>query len=387
MIAIKRSKKLNIAKVLRTIWLNPGISRIAISRDLELDKSTVTLIVNELIEVGLVCPVAEGKAGPQGGRRPIQLIINKDFACVIGVEFQPQACSLIAADLNGEIFTDRVVPVDFKGRALDEVFLPLVKAFVTNIKKGKHRILALGFGAAGIIDPFQGIINQSIPMNITTPYFFSQRIGDRFDYISQIENDANCCAWGELVAHRNSDLKDFLFVLMEIRKSHPTDTSPSSIAVGMGVVIDGKVHRGATFSAGEFRSILWKKKSPTQFSTSSTATDGIEADAKLRKKIFRELGRHVAFFVNTLNLSHVVLGGDVEPYREELVELLDKEIQTNWPYPNRVDCQIKFSSAAHLSVAFGAAGMMLGQLFAEKEIEGHRGDRLPLGIDLMTTAL
>lgn len=387
MIAIKRNKKLNIARILRTIWLNPGISRVDISRVLGLDKSTVTLIVNELIEMGLVYPVAEGKAGPQGGRKPIQLMINKDFACVVGVEIQPESCTMISADLDGQIFESGVVPVDFDIHKLEEVFVPIVEEFIRGIEENKRMIIGLGFGISGIIDPFKGIIHQSIPLNITAPYDFYHNIGERFDMITLIENDANCCAWGELTYHRKSDLRDFLFVLMKFRRKDPSGLKRSGLGVGMGIVVDGKVHYGNNFSAGEFRSIMWKQGNLNQFSISNKASLNFNKDSKLRSKLFCELSKHIALFVNTLNLSHVFIGGDVLPYQDELAGPLNEEIQNNWAYSGEVQCEVHFSSPAHLSVSFGAASMILNQLFADKEIQGQQGSLLPIGIDLMASSL
>ncbi len=372
---------------MRSIWLNPGISRVDISRELGLDKSTVTLIVNELIDMDLVYPVAEGKAGPQGGRKPIKLNINRDFACVVGVEIQPESCTMIGADLEGQIFESDVVPLEINSHKIEDVVVPIVEKFIKRIEKTKRLIIGVGFGISGIIDPFKGIIHQSIPLNITSPYDFYSSVSDHFDIINLIENDANCCAWGELTYHRQSDLRDFLFVLIKFRKGDPSGTKHSGPAVGMGIVIDGKVHHGSTYSAGEFRSIKWKKGNLNQFSISNMATLEFEKKFKLRNELFVELSQHIALFVNTFNLTHVFIGGDVLPYQDELEILLKEEIQNNWAYSDKVQCDIHFSSPAHLSVAFGAASMLLNQLFAEREMKGQEGIRLPLGIDLMVSNL
>ncbi len=387
MLAIKRNKKLNIARILRAIWLNPGISRVDISRELGLDKSTVTLIVNELIDMDLVYPVAEGKAGPQGGRKPIKLNINRDFACVVGAEIQPESCTMIGTDLEGQIFESDVVPVNLSLNKIEEIVVPIVEKFIKRIEKTKRLIIGLGFGISGIIDPFKGIIHQSIPLNISAPYDFYHSVSDHFDIINLIENDANCCAWGELTYHRQSDLRDFLFVLIKFRKGDPSGMKHSGPAVGMGIVIDGKVHHGSTYSAGEFRSIKWRKGNLNQFSLSNKASLEFEKKSKLRHDLFVELSQHIALFVNTFNLTHVFIGGDVLPYQDELKIIVKDEIQNNWAYSDKVQCDIQFSSPAHLSVAFGAASMLLNQLFAEREMQGQEGIRLPLGIDLMASSL
>ena len=63
------TNSLNIPKILRAVWQNKGISRIELSRLLEIDKSTVTLIVSKLLESGIIETIAEGKAGATGGRK------------------------------------------------------------------------------------------------------------------------------------------------------------------------------------------------------------------------------------------------------------------------------------------------------------------------------
>jgi len=67
--------------------------------------------------------------------------------------------------------------------------------------------------------------------------------------------------------------------------------------------------------------------------------------------------------VNTLNLSHVFVGGSIEKYRDLIVPIFKEEIQKNWAYVNPVDCSIHISEFGDRIVAFGAAGMFLEQLF------------------------
>ena len=74
------------ARIVRTIWQNPQISRVGIAERLALDKSTITNQVARLIDIGLIEEIDEGSAGTRGGRRPIHLAINRSFGRVIGIE-------------------------------------------------------------------------------------------------------------------------------------------------------------------------------------------------------------------------------------------------------------------------------------------------------------
>jgi predicted transcriptional regulator len=72
--------------VLRLIWQIKGISRIEIAQQLGIDKSTVTKNRLVLEEIGIIRGFAQGCAGPQGGRKPIQLEIVPDFGAALGIE-------------------------------------------------------------------------------------------------------------------------------------------------------------------------------------------------------------------------------------------------------------------------------------------------------------
>jgi hypothetical protein len=81
--------------------------------------------------------------------------------------------------------------------------------------------------------------------------------------------------------------------------------------------------------------------------------------------------------VNTFNLDHVFLGGDIERYEGEIQPVLAGEIQANWPYPGGVHCAIRFSSLGEKAVAYGAAGMVLHRLFADLDIAESIGRVVP----------
>ena len=61
------------ARIVRTIWLSPRISRVGIAERLGLDKSTVTNQVSRLIEIGLIDEISEGSSGTRGEGDPFTL--------------------------------------------------------------------------------------------------------------------------------------------------------------------------------------------------------------------------------------------------------------------------------------------------------------------------
>lgn len=102
---------------------------------------------------------------------------------------------------------------------------------------------------------------------------------------------------------------NFVFVLGELRKGQTVGSEYWGIAVGLRFVLNGKVHYGEGFSAGEFQSILWKDANHGQFSISDEDSRRITSDPGILSKVIDELSAHIAFLVNTLNLTCVVIGG------------------------------------------------------------------------------
>ncbi|MDA3809018.1 MAG: ROK family transcriptional regulator [Spirochaetaceae bacterium] len=365
--AVKITKVINTTNVLKTIWNNQGISRIDIAKKLKLDKSTVTVIVNNLIDNKYVSEVEEGEAGPKGGRKPVKLKINKLFGSVAGIEMHPNFYQAVLIDLGGDVITSVYKKVTIN----QDNFLDYYKEIINDLCSSEEEIpplLGVGIGTTGIVDPNTGTILQSIPLNVEN-FPIQTMIEEKEVFPVSVENDANACCWGEMVFHRATPLKNFLFVLVEFHGSGAINSeSTHGISVGLGFVFNEKLHYGQNHSAGEFRSIEWTNRNVSQFSINDEDTYRIEEDDKVFDKFTQELSNHLAFLVNTLNLNHIFLGGDIERHKERFTPVLKKTIQTNWPYKDFDKCTIHYSSFGKSAVAYGAAGMMLNRLFVDREL-------------------
>lgn len=365
--AVKVTKVLNTSNVLKTIWYHQGISRIDIAKKLKLDKSTVTVIVNNLIEKEYVLEIEEGEAGPKGGRKPVKLKINTLFGSVAGIEMHPHFYHAVLIDLEGDVLTSvyRKVPIN------QDNFFEHYKQIISDLCTSEKEIpplLGVGIGTTGIVDSSSGIILQSIPLNVDN-FPIQSIIEERENIPVSVENDANACCWGEMVFHRGHSLKNFLFVLVEFHGSGASSEGTShGISVGIGFVFNGKLHYGQSHSAGEFQSITGNKKKLSQFSIKDEDTFRIEEDDKVFDQFSLELSDHLAFLVNTLNLNHIFLGGDIEKHKDRFTPVLKERIEQNWPYKDVNKCTIHYSSFGKSAVAYGAAGLMLSRLFVNREL-------------------
>jgi len=386
MAQLKRNRLLNTSRVMREIWINKQISRIQIAKNLGLDKSTISSIVANLLNDGIIREHAEGEAGPQGGRKPVYLTLNRSYACVLGIEFRPESYTAVAVDLQGEILYSKFELIRLSGANFKDVFFDVTSRMRAELARIEVPLLGIGVGVSGVVDPQKGIIRYSIPLQMEREFDFRRQITEDYDLPLFLENDANACAWGELAFHRVKNLQDFLFLLVEFRDIKDRERFHQKTAVGIGIVLNGRVHYGHRYSAGEFRSTFCTTQSKGQFSITEEEAYLIEEEPEVLHRFIRELAKNSAMMVNTFNFSHVFLGGDIERYKKEVQEVLTEEIERNWPYPDEVRCKIRFSSLGDKSVAYGAAGMMLHRLFADIGISEsveriHPGG--PTGVELI----
>jgi hypothetical protein len=353
---------LHYSRVLRMIWLKPGISRIAISKALNLDRSIVTHIVTDLMEFGIVKLKNPQQEGIRGGRRPIPLIINKDFGCIAGLEIQPDYIKLSGVNLDGEILFSKTFEKETSASSLFQNFYAAVAEAGQECKTRKIALTGIAAGLPGVINVNEGVIAVSAPLNIHKPVPFVQEVKKKLDVPVLIDNEANCCAWGELVFGKEREIDNFLFLLTEFREGEIVPGAYSSISIGLGIVIGQKVHYGRSCSAGELRSLFRENPSPGQLSLSDGDLTGIRTNPGIQKKVIREIARHIAFLANTFALTKIIIASELDS--KQLIETMETEIRKNLSYPDLQQCRVEMSSLGKTAVAYGASGMFIENLFS-----------------------
>jgi hypothetical protein len=353
---------LHYSRVLRMIWLNPCISRIAISKALNLDRSIVTHIVTDLIRYGIVKLKNPEQKGIKGGRKPIPLIINRDFGCIAGLEIQPDTIKLTGVNLDGEILFSQIIRETTNASNLFQNFYSAIDVARRECGERKTTLTGVAAGLPGVINVNEGVINVSGPLNIHAPVPFVQEAKKRLDIPILIDNEANCCAWGELVFGKDRGIDNFLFLLTEFREGKSVPGSYSNISIGLGIVIGQKVYYGRTCSAGEFRSLFRENPAPGQLSLSDEELTDIRASNAVQCKVIREVSQHIAFLANTFALTKIIIASDLDS--KQLVGTMEEEIRKNLVYPELRECQVEISSLGKTAVAYGAAGMFIENLFS-----------------------
>ncbi len=356
----------NTARVLHLLWIKPGISRIEMADQLGLNRSTVTIIVNELLERRMVMPIALAEASPAGGRKKVQLAINARYGCVGGLQVHADYVRLMLVDLSGRVLHHEVSSGAVTAKNLYRRLEKSCETLVHRASQVGIRLLGVGCGLPGIVDPQTGTLLQSIPLGVVQEEPIVKRLQPALDPPLYLDNDAHSCCWGELIGAGQPGA-NFLFILGEWRRA-PQHASALLSAVGVGVVINRQVHYGRGFSAGEFRSTAWQPGNTSQFSLTDEEIAAARTDPALRNRMVRELARNAAMVVHILNLDRLYLGGFFDPRDVETQAIFTEEIRRNWTYPSPPMCEVSFATHGDQAVAYGAAGMLLARAFADPGI-------------------
>ena len=261
-------RDINRQIVLNYVREREPISRAEIARETELQRSTVSAIVEDLKTEGLIEEVGEGES--TGGRRPTMLKLRAAGPIALGVSITPTCTTVATSDLAGRVLDQEEFLTD-PAKTIPQV-IDVVRQFTTRYKGS---IEGVGVSLPGLVDPSTGTA-------LYIPYFFwrdlpiSKVISDAVGLPVVIDNDANAVALAELWFGRPevSDARDFILVLV-------------AEGVGTGIIFDGQVYRGQRGAAGEFGHMVIGRGAPVPCSCGSD--DCWEAFSSERAAVARYL--------------------------------------------------------------------------------------------------
>jgi predicted NBD/HSP70 family sugar kinase len=226
-------RNINRQIVLNYVRERSPISRAAISHETELQRSTVSLIVDELKDQGLIEEI-EGES--TGGRPPNLLRLRAAGPIALGVDIGTKQTMLATCDLAGRVIERE----SFKTDPDAERTLGKILDCAGRLIKRGEGTEAIGVSVPGLVEPERGNV-IFIPQFKWRDWDVAKRLKQATGLPVRIDNDANAAALAELWFGRPEirEVRDFVMVLVEE-------------GLGTGLVFDGQVYHGEAGAAGEF---------------------------------------------------------------------------------------------------------------------------------------
>jgi predicted NBD/HSP70 family sugar kinase len=224
--------------VIRLLRTNVLCSRADLAKLTGLKQATITNIINDLIRLNLVTET--GLIDGQKGRRSIGITLNSDLYKVVAVRLARKYFSVGLFDLFGSeenIVHETIDVFESSGEALKRI-----KKVVTGLieaSSSRYRILGIGVAIPGPFFRIEGRIALMTEFPGWEQIAFEDEFRSGFSVPVFLEHDANAGVLAEWWLGRHS------------RETGTMVYVAAGQGVGAGIVIDGRLFRGALGIAGE----------------------------------------------------------------------------------------------------------------------------------------
>jgi predicted NBD/HSP70 family sugar kinase len=373
-------KETNRKKIISLLLEKNEITKLDISRMLDISITTVSTNITELKYEGIVEDVRPLES--TGGRKAIAIKLNENCRFSIGVALTPNHIKISLVNLKKEIIEN--IRIRHKSDGIDNLIEIINENIDLIIKKydlNLEKLLGVGFSLPGTVDFKEGVIKYSYLLGVK-----EFNLKEKFEYLNvpiYVDNEANLSAYYEFLS-RKDVLKNLLYISI-------TD------GLGLGIIINGKIYRGDNNSSGEFGhtkvSINGKKckcgaKGCLEAYTSMNSLidsynesslesisdiDEFEelyvkndiTTKKVLDKYLKILSIGISNLIMLLDPNTIVIGGDINNLLNDKIDILKKNIYKDNLFTDESSCTINMAGLKECYL-LGAAMMPIEEFLEIK---------------------
>jgi predicted NBD/HSP70 family sugar kinase len=337
----------NRQRVMEILRVQGRVSQADIARATGLSRTTVSTLVAELKEAGLVVDLESSPHAARGGRPGVELALRDPSQVVAGFDFGHSHVGVAMADLGHNILAERRHELDVNRNAAEA--LDRAARMFEDVLDGtgvdRKNVIGAGIGIPGPVDRARGTAGSATILPDWVGLRIAAEMEDRLGIPVQIENDANLGALAELTWGAGRDCSNFAYI-------------KAATGIGAGIVIDGHLLRGATGTAGEIGHTTLDEAGPLCYCGNrgclETVASGpaivelvgpingerltlarivdlaLAGDVRCRRAVAdagREIGVAVAGLCNLINPERVIIGGLLSCASEVLLRPLRESIR------------------------------------------------------------
>lgn len=201
----------NKQKIYRAISEVPGISRVNIAKQCKFSKTTVSILVDELIQEGYVVDggLSLNQATGQG-RKPSSLFLNKKAHCLIVVNWHKRYIQICRADLSCSVKKVRTVVPDGE-EDVQQFLAEQIREFIRT-ECGESHVMAVCMILPAMIDRVGGEVISAVLSEKQTYRVMERLSRELQEYSLVFFNDTACMAYAEKVYGSGNRRDDFVYI-------------------------------------------------------------------------------------------------------------------------------------------------------------------------------
>ena len=390
-------------RVLKTVRSHRCLSRTDIARMCSLSKASVSEIVNKQISRGLLNEIGKKDSTRNGGKRQTLLEFNPMAGLVFGIEIDVTHSTIVVADLNANILEHAIVEYA-SGASSDEVLgliFPVIHTLIGRYENNITQLIGIGVGLPGLIDTVTGVINVADTLKGWKELNIRSAFEEEFRVTVYVENDVKAMTLAESMFGSGKAVNDLVYIWV-------------GYGIGAGIFLDGKLHRGASFSAGEvgYNEIGYIVSNPDEFPIlydNQRDFGDVLSDQNLVNSVKQQIrsGRSTMLadspefsvsdilraadrgdelsisalaefatllsivainLINTLNPEMLILGGQTMRPNSIVVDLVKKKLRRDLLSAPVDIVKVKAGVLENDAVVLGAVGLVLYEFFESPEI-------------------
>ncbi|MCX7046986.1 MAG: ROK family protein, partial [Candidatus Sumerlaeota bacterium] len=355
---------------------------------IHLNRSTVSSIVNQLIQAKMARETKLEHAAM--GRPGMLLALDPEGGCAVGVDINVDFIAVALSDFVGAVLWRQHVssnPADSQDAVLAQAETMAHQALERGARRGL-RPLGIGVGLPGMVDTTSGQLVFAPNLGWSEAPV-GRLWSERFHLPVFVENEANAAALGELCFGAARGVRNMIYL------SH-------GAGLGGGIIMDGKLFRGAGGAAGEIGHIkassdgelcgcgkrgCWETQVGThtvvrraqaallerQGGAAQTADNGHLTFASILRKaeegdptmlgivrrLGEQLGEGIANLVNIFNPDMVVLGGELSGAGPALMPIVEQAVAARALQQPLKNLRIETSAHGGDACVIGALALVL----------------------------
>ena len=236
---VEKKKFLSKLQIIKNIFLYQECDCSYIAKQVHLSVPTTQTLINELLENGII--LEKGQGSSKGGRRPLIYGMNGESFYLLCIDIGRFHVRFTILDsklhIRAGIETHEIKfhdSTDYLDQICEYAF-----SFLNTSGIDKKLFIGIGLSMPGAIDSRKGI-NYSYFFNPEEP--LTTTLEKRFKLPVFLENDTNVLTLAELWYGQARNVRNALVLLI-------------SWGVGLGLILNSKLYRGASGFAGEFSHI------------------------------------------------------------------------------------------------------------------------------------
>lgn len=362
-------RAVNLASVLQQVMRQQGISRAGVAAAMGVTRSTVSRLVDDLVEGGFLVE-GEPLVGARG--RPATPLSAAPGTFVgIGLELNVNRAVGMVVDLTGKVLAERQVGLDAVALGPEGCLAKLdeVRAELASSLNGKTRLLGAHLAVPALVDRAEGTVLRAPNLGWRDVKVDGMGVSNDIDcsVISLLESDT----WSD-------DVDTFLYVSGEV-------------GIGASVCIDGDLRGGRHGWANELGHVtvwpdgahcgcgasgcleayagLWAVLERSGCETLDDFVAAIEAGQERAQKtldiVGQALGVALSSALNLLDVPRVVLGGHLAVLHPWLEPAIAQELQSRVLWSHLSEVELVPVGEAPRHAAHGAAWSMLRDAIAD----------------------